>query len=249
MTLANGDRNQDRLKAAVGVAAFHVLLGYAFITGLAVDFARDVADDLKIFDVPEAPPPPPVEKSVPARVKVEAPEAAASPPSLTAKATPLVAPPPKVQLDLPPPVVTSPKPAPALGNDRSTGASKIEGPGTGSGGEGAGTGSGRQGSGTGGGVAERAKRVSGSISGATDYPRAARRARIEGSVSVRFTVGIDGTVSGCRVTRSSANDELEATTCRLVERRFRYEPARNAEGRPVPEVVSRTFDRLLPVRN
>jgi protein TonB len=250
MGLANGDRNQDRLKAAVGVAAFHGLLGYAFITGLAVDFPREVADDLKIFDVPEAPPPPPVEKPVPERVKVEAPEGAASPPSLTAKATPLVAPPPKVQLDLPPPpVVTSPKPAPALGNDRSTGASEIDGPATGSGGEGAGTGSGGRGSGTGGGIAERAKRVSGSISGATDYPRAARRAGIEGSVSVRFTVGIDGTVSGCRVTRSSANDELEATTCRLIERRFRYEPARNAEGRPVPEVVSRTFDWLLPFRN
>jgi protein TonB len=250
MALANGDRHQDRLKAAVGVAAFHALLGYAFVTGLAVDFAHGVADDLKIFDVPEAPPPPPADKSVPAKVKAEAPEGAASPPSLTAKATPLVAPPPKVQLDLPPPpIVTSPKPAPALGNDRSTGASDIDGPGTGSGGEGAGTGSGGRGSGTGGGIAERAKRVSGSISGATDYPRAARRGRIEGSVSVRFTVGIDGSVSGCRVTRSSANDELEATTCRLVERRFRYEPARNAEGRPVPEVVSRTFDWLLPFRN
>jgi protein TonB len=248
MDLATGDRNRDRLKAAAAVAVFHGLLGYAFIAGLAVDFTRGIADDLKIFDVPGAPPPPPTEKSVPAKARVEAPEGAASPPSLKAKATPLVAPPPKVRLDPPPPIASAPEPTPASGNDRSTGASDVDGPGTGSGGEGAGTGSGGEGSGTGGGIAERARRVSGSISGATDYPPAARRAGVEGSVSVRFTVGTDGKASGCRVTRSSANAELEATTCRLIERRFRYEPARDAAGRPVPEIVNRTFDWLLPSR-
>ena len=247
MSSANRDRNEDRLKAGAGVALFHALLGYAFITGLGVQVTSGFGADLKIFDVPEEPPPP-VPEAVLAKVRVEEPEGAASPPSLRARATPVVAPPPKIRLDPPPPVVTAPEPAPAGGNDRSTGASAVDGPGTGSGGEGVGTGSGGQGSGTGGGGAARARRVSGSISGATDYPRAARRAGIEGSVSVRFTVGTDGAVSGCRVVRSSANAELEATTCRLIERRFRYEPARDAQGRPVAEVVSRTFDWLLPLR-
>jgi TonB family protein len=70
--------------------------------------------------------------------------------------------------------------------------------------------------------------VSGSISGAADYPPAARRAGMEGSVVVRFTVRPDGSVGGCTVTRSNAGPELEATTCALIERRFRYESARDS---------------------
>jgi protein TonB len=71
---------------------------------------------------------------------------------------------------------------------------------------------------------------------------------VEGSVAVRFTVEPSGRVSGCTVIRSSANEELDSTTCRLIEQRFRYRPARDSEGRPVPEVISRTFDWLLPQR-
>jgi protein TonB len=81
-----------------------------------------------------------------------------------------------------------------------------------------------------------------------DYPRGAKRAGIEGSVAVRFTVRTDGSVSDCEVIRSSANEELDATTCRLIERRFRYQPARDTDGRPVAEVVTRTFDWMLPRR-
>lgn len=248
MAAASRDRNRDRIKAGAGVFAFHALLGYAFLTGLSVALPGSADDNLKIFALPKTSPPPPPAESIPAQTRREAPEGAASPPSLKAKASPVVAPPPKIRIEVPPPVVTAPLPAPATGNDRSTGASDIDGAGTGAGGEGVGTGSGGQGSGTGGGGAERARRLSGSISGATDYPPAARRAGIEGSVSVRFIVNTDGTVSGCRVTRSTAGPELDATTCRLIERRFRYEPARDETGKPVPETVNRTFDWLLPFR-
>jgi protein TonB len=37
--------------------------------------------------------------------------------------------------------------------------------------------------------------------------------------------------------KSSGHSELDSTTCRLIEQRFRYEPARDSEGRPVPQVV------------
>ena len=242
------DGSRDRLKAGAGAALFHALLGYALIAGLGVSLAPAADERLRIFDVPAAPPPPPPPQSVPAPEKVSEPEGAAAPPSLSAKASAVVAPPPRVKLKMPPLIATAPKPLPAGGSERSTGASDEDGPGTGAGGEGAGIGSGGQGSGTGGGAAMRARRVSGSISGATDYPRAARRAGVEGSVSVRFTVETDGSVSGCRVTRSTASPELDATTCRLIERRFRYEPATDGAGRPVPETISRTFDWLLPGR-
>jgi protein TonB len=135
------------------------------------------------------------------------------------------------------------------GTDATAGAATGDGPGTGAGGFGAGAGSGGRGSGTGGGAAVRAERISGRLSGDTDYPASARRAGVEGSVSVRFVVGTDGRVGGCRVTRSSGHAELDSTTCRLIEERFRYRPARDADGRPVQETVSRTFDWLLPFRH
>jgi protein TonB len=37
------------------------------------------------------------------------------------------------------------------------------------------------------------------------------------------------------VIRSSGDADLDGTTCQLIERRYRYRPALDAEGRPVPE--------------
>lgn len=242
----------DRIKAAIAVAAFHALLGYALITGLGIDVAKVVDDNLKVFDVPPEKPPPPPKPPEPAKQKTKAPEGAAAPPSLKAKPTPIVAPPPKVRLKVPPPVTATPKPTPiAPGNQSSAGVSTIAGTGTGNGGVGDGTGSGGQGNGTGGGGnggGTGAQRIGGGIDGARDYPREARRAGIEGSVAVRFTVDSDGRVRGCAVLRSSANAELDTTTCRLIERRFRYRPATDAQGRPRAETISRTFDWSLPRR-
>jgi protein TonB len=56
-------------------------------------------------------------------------------------------------------------------------------------------------------------------------------------VHLRFVVGTSGRVTGCTVTRSSGNAELDSTTCRLIMRRLRYRPATNAEGRPIPATV------------
>ena len=243
------DKNRDRIRAAFAVAAFHALLGYVLITGLGTSIATTVSDRLKAFDVLPEPPPPPLDEREPATKRTPQEEGAAAPPNLKAKPSPVVAPPPLVRLKVPTPVVAAPLPSPVTGSDPSAGASNLPGPGTGSGGIGTGTGSGGQGTGPGGGDGGvKAVRVSGSISGATDYPRGAKRAGIEGSVAVRFTVETNGSVGDCEIIRSSANEELDTTTCRLIERRFRYQPARDASGRPVTEVVTRTFDWMLPRR-
>ena len=44
-----------------------------------------------------------------------------------------------------------------------------------------------------------------------------------------------GASSGCEVVKSSGSAELDGTTCRLIERRFRYRPARDAQGRAIAE--------------
>jgi protein TonB len=71
----------------------------------------------------------------------------------------------------------------------------------------------------------------------SDYPRAAVRARASGIVFLRFVVAPSGRVSDCSVTRSSGNRALDETTCRLILQRFRYRPALDAEGRPVPATI------------
>lgn len=226
--------NRDRARSALAVAGVHALLGYALLTGLGIEIARGAADSLKVFDVPR---PTPIEPALPAETLSSEPEGAAAPTNVRASPTPVVAPPPAIRLPVPPPIVAAPIAGP--GSEASAGASDVAGTGTGGGGggQGAGLGSGRFGNGTGGGGAtRRAKRIEGRIVNA-DYPGRAGNAGAEGTVLARIEVGRDGRARDCTVTVSSGNADLDATTCRLIEKRFRYDPARDAAGRPVEDVA------------
>jgi protein TonB len=237
--------NHDRAKAVIGVAAFHALLGYVLIVGLGFELPEQVRDNFKVFDVPKEPSPPPIIEPPPPKTKAKEPEGAASPPNLKSQPTPAVAPPPKVQLKVPPKIVTAPKKLPVPpGNDPTAGSSNVAGPGTGSGGTGTGTGSGGSGTGSGGGGdgggAARAQRLRGDFN-RSDYARLARGERLDVSVAVSFTVQPDGRVNGCVVRKSSGRADVDSTTCRLIERRFYYRPARDQQGRPIPSIQSSTF--------
>jgi TonB family protein len=72
----------------------------------------------------------------------------------------------------------------------------------------------------------------------SDYPPSAVRANAGGIVYLSFVVSPDGRVRECTVQRSSGRRDLDRTTCRLIQRRFRYEPARDAQGNPVPELIT-----------
>jgi protein TonB len=71
----------------------------------------------------------------------------------------------------------------------------------------------------------------------SDYPRAARRSGAQGTVFVRFAVQPDGRVGDCVVTRSSGSPVLDSATCELIQLRFKYKPARDAQDRAVPDVI------------
>jgi periplasmic protein TonB len=241
MPEADRVRTQDRLRAAAAATLFHALIGYGLVTGLNLDLAAAPSATLKVFSVSDEPPPPPiVEESQPVPADSR-PEGEAAPPNLHAKPTPVVAPPPLVPLQVPTPLPAAPVALPVDGRDTSAGASDIPGPGTGSGGFGDGMGGGGRGKGPGGGGGGvPAERVRGALVDA-DYPDAAADVRAEGTVFIRFRVETDGRVRGCTVTRSSGNADLDETTCRLVERRFRYRPARDAQGRRVAESITTNF--------
>lgn len=231
--LANG--NQTRIKSAFCMIAVHALVGSLLIAGsLGPTSSLVERETLKLFDVTEEPPPPPPVES-PVAPSPATPEGAAAPPAMKAEAAPVVAPPPRIELQAPPPIAVAP--IAARGSDMASGSSDREGTGTGSGGAGSGTGAGNGGAGTGaGGVAVRTRRIGGRFTGA-DYPDRPARAGAEGVVVVRLTVGTNGRVTDCRLRRSSGNRDLDGVTCHIIRQRFRFKPARDAQGRPVKDTV------------
>src|SRR5688500_11536176 len=96
--------NRDRAQAAAAALLVHVLIGAAFLTGLATDVSRVPTDAIQTFDVTEPPPPPivevPVEESAPKGDPGEA--------GKKAEPTPIVVPPPKIDLPAPSPVAAAP---------------------------------------------------------------------------------------------------------------------------------------------
>jgi len=242
LALPDRERNEKAVAATL-VALIHAFILYAFLTGLGFAIAPQPDARITLFDI--AAPPPPTEPAAPEKVletetvKPKDPEGAAAPPDLEDTPVPVVAPTPKILLPIPPPIIAAP--APGAGNAPDAGAAPIPGPGTGRGGIGTGLGSGASGTGTGGGGggigrAARARHIAGAIY-ESDYPRAAIDRRASGIVYLRFTVAPTGRVSSCSVTRSSGSRALDDTTCTLIQRRFRYRPARDAVGRPVAETI------------
>jgi len=83
-----------RLTGIVFVVVFHLLVGYAFINGLAYNVIKKAATELNVVDVQEEPPPPEAPPPPP-------------PPDVKFEPPPIVAPPPIVQVQTSAPVITS----------------------------------------------------------------------------------------------------------------------------------------------
>jgi protein TonB len=215
--------------AAIG--ALHAVGLYALAHWLAPDMSASIEREvIAAFDIPAptpqpTPPPPPP----PPENRSEPDEGAQGAPGREAVPEPVIAPPVVLPTAPPRPRASSTGPA-------NTSGARETGEGTGASGTGTGTGSGNRGSGGGGVAVTRPVHVSGAIENARDYPvppggRAARRGN---EVIVRVIVGIDGTARNCTVYRPSADPEADRITCRLVEQRLGFEPARDAAGNPVP---------------
>ena len=242
---------RDRAGPLAAVVLLHVGIGYALLhlSGADVELARHA--DLAIFDVvippPPLPPPPPVvEERKVEQQKPKKAEGGAAPRNVDSKATPVVAPKPRIIVPAPSPVVTAP--TPATGAAPTQGASSVVGPGSGSGGSGTGTGSGGSGDGFGGGgngLGEARARLASPSLGRRDFPpRLYAQAPRGGTVFLVLRIGPDGVPLSCRVTRSFGDAELDALTCRLAVERLRYSPGRDERGRPVADFVgySQTFN-------
>lgn len=74
----------------------------------------------------------------------------------------------------------------------------------------------------------------GNVISEDDYPDASRRAEEQGVVRVSYVVDTEGKVSSCNVTQSSGFARLDDATCKIIMRRFRFNPA-TVDGQPVQE--------------
>ena len=100
MAYADQKMSGSKVVAIVIVAAIHLALGYAFVTGLAYQYVKKVSEKLNTFDVEEPPPPPPDEPPPP-------------PPDVPMTPPPVVTPPPIVSAPtVAPPVISVPVPPP-----------------------------------------------------------------------------------------------------------------------------------------
>lgn len=73
---------------------------------------------------------------------------------------------------------------------------------------------------------------------ADDYPAAAQAAGAEGTAQAELTIGSDGRVVGCSLTRSTGNSALDSATCSILRRRAKFTPARDSNGNPTTDTVS-----------
>ncbi len=234
MAFAAAGSNLDKFKSAVAVVALHALAGYALLNAFDIrpgEVVRSALTRLNVIDVPLSP----VIADDEPKLATPDPEGASSVANLKKTSVPREAPKRIVEFPIARPLPAAPKAGKGREND--AGAATIAGPGTGAGGIGSGFGSGNGGDGTGGGgIASRAKLVSGRIKN-SDYPKSATAAKQGGTVTAHFSVGTDGRVSKCRIVKSSGNAEIDTATCRLIEQRFRYEPARNKAGQAIDDVT------------
>lgn len=79
-----------------------------------------------------------------------------------------------------------------------------------------------------------------------DYPSEALRKGVQGVVPFRLIVGPDGVPSDCHLQRPTEPAEFNATVCRILLKRARFEPALDAAGKPIKSCWSSTFNFMIP---
>jgi protein TonB len=214
----------SRTFAIAIVALTQASLGYAIVTGLAFTPIHKAHDGLKTFNVEEvqAPPelPPP---EVPPPKPKEAPK---SEPPVVSPPTPTNADALRLMFEAPPsvtgPAAAPVPPAPSYPSQPSSAPPVMEQ------------------------VPPRsAKGDLQSLFRSADYPIAALERREQGSVSVRMTVGVTGLVTNCAVTSSSGSRTLDEASCRILQSRALFTPARDSGGNVTTDTVRQEIRWVL----
>ncbi|MEI6640564.1 MAG: energy transducer TonB [Novosphingobium sp.] len=216
MAYADQQMSGNKITALIVVAILHVALGYALVTGLAYEAYKKVKEVTSAVNIEEEKPP-------------ELPPP--PPPPKDAPPPPIVAPPPAITLPAPAPVLDTvqhaeppepPRPPVQLPPPPSPPPPRFTP------------------------KAATPKGNPGNWATSNDYPSRALREEREGSSGFRVSVGADGKVTSCEITRSSGSPDLDQATCDNVRRRARFTPATDGEGNPTTGSYASTIRWVIP---
>jgi protein TonB len=68
----------------------------------------------------------------------------------------------------------------------------------------------------------------------------------QGTVAFRLLINRRGRVSECQIVSSSGSNALDGATCRILEDRARFEPARDADGKRIADETTGRIRWMLP---
>ena len=220
----------ERAKAIAAVVAVHAALAFVILSGLSVKKVSQAALERTTTILIRRLPPPPAPRAERPRPRAR-PQAAKRRDGAAAKATnptPIVAPRPK--LPLPSPIVAAK--AAGTGSTTNSGAS-LTGNAAGSGGSGRASGAA--------GNADYSHftpaRLVSNIPN-SQYARLAATGIPSGAVGVTILVNPNGSVSNCRIARSSGDPSIDALACDLTQSYVRFDPARDPQGRAVAQDIT-----------
>lgn len=216
MAYADQQMSGNKITALIIVALIHIAVGYALVTGLAYSAAQQIIKKVTTVDIKE--PEKPKEPPPP-------------PPKQDTPPPPIVAPPPAIAINTAAPTVqtvtVAPPPAPVFTTAAPPPpppppAPKFQP------------------------KSAAPKGNPGNWATSNDYPSRALREEREGSTGFRVTVGTDGKVADCTVTRSSGSPDLDQATCDNIRRRARFTPATDGEGNPTTGSYASTIRWVIP---
>jgi len=92
----------------------------------------------------------------------------------------------------------------------------------------------------------RAKADLASLLNDEDYPDEAIRNEQQGTVEFRLVVSTKGRAASCTVVQSSGFTTLDDATCRIMKSRLRAQPARDHNGRALPDTITSRVKWVLP---
>ncbi|MWV27732.1 TonB family protein [Aurantiacibacter rhizosphaerae] len=217
-----------RLRAAAGVIAIHAVVGAGIIAGLAVTgvITEDDGGLVAYFNPdPPAPPPPPPEIVPEQAEQALAPITAPKPPIEFLRPAPVEAAPVNPNISdvvvlNPPRTLEIPGPEVIMPTPSPSFSAIAASPRNG---------------------------PAGWIT-TNDYARSDLVRDREGTAGYRLVIGSDGKVDACEITRSSGHSTLDRNTCRLLERRARFDPAKNDRGETTVGTYTGSVTWQIPER-
>ena len=217
MTYSRTHRPADRIATLVAVGALQAAACYALIAGFTVAFTPQ--DNPLPIRATNSPLPPPPEPDTPVRARPH-PRETITTVTPFKPVIPDVIPTPTIIRD-PMPIVTDPPGPRTIPELRPTATAALA-------------------------LRPRPLGRPGEWVTEADYPTNAIRLDHAGTVGFTLTVSAAGRVSGCEITRSSGFADLDTATCALLQRRARFEPARDAEGKATTGVYANAVRWQLP---